>query len=156
MEQIIQKDKKFADTLSVAKIIGKRVISPSGFIVGKVLEVRIDNKKYSIEGIFVRNNIHGKIYFGMSYFKSISTDAVFLLIEPSILLKQKKVLAHDGKFIGKVKTVSRVDETNDVRVLEVKKIFRKPFFIKPRDIDSYGKSIILKKDYDAKKNTKGP
>lgn len=154
MQEIINGDKKFEDTFPLRVVLGKKVIAPSGLVVGHVVGLRINDKELLVEGILCRKLGMGKIYFGKNYIDALSPEAVLLSIEPTIFLRGKKVITSNGKVIGKVGRIFRVNNTNKIGRLEVARIFRKNFEITPDYVATFGKNIILKDKYDEKRQTK--
>jgi len=134
---------------NITKLLGKKVLTKSGFILGNVKEVLFDQKSYSIDGIVAQKYplFSKKIYIGKEYFQSISEKAVILSIEPAILFIGKKVVDSEGKVLGKAKEIIRQDNSNSVKEIVVKKFLRKSIRIKPSDVKLWGKSIILKDSF---------
>ena len=150
---IIEKsDVSIEETSNLRKLLGAKVLSIDGLIVGKVREIRIDPKKMNLQGIFVSRGIFQPLlYIGVSYFDKASNDAVILNIDPFVLLKGKEVVTSDGKIIGKVKDIIRNDFSNNIKEIIAGKLFRKHFRIPYESVKLAGRSIILKINYDGAK-----
>ncbi len=149
---IIQKNDSAKDkTVNLRRLIGSRVISADGLVVGRISEVRADPKNMSLLGIVVdRGFFNQKLYIGKSYFDKISNDAAILNIDPFIFLKGKKVVTSDGKVIGRVKDIARNDYSNDIEAIMVSSWVRK-YNIDAGNIKLVGRSVILKINYDGTK-----
>lgn len=150
---IVEKgDASIDETSNLKRLLGARVLSVNGIVVGRVREVRIDPGKLSLEGIFVSRGIfQPALYIGASYFERASNDAVILNIDPFVLLKGKGVVSSDGKRIGRIKDLIRDDFSNNVKEIIVGKLFGKDFKIPYENVKLTGKSTILKINYDATK-----
>ncbi len=149
---IIQKnDSSMNKTVNFRKLLGAKVLSAEGIIVGRVREIRIDPKSMDLQGILISRGIFQlPLYVGRSYFEKVSNDAAILNIDPFVLLKDKKVITFDGKVIGRIKEIFRYDETNDIKSIIVGTLFKK-FNIPSENIKLIGKSVILKLSYDGAK-----
>jgi len=149
---ILKTERSLEKTINLKKLIGKRVISKGGKIIGRILEIRISPISLNIEGILVRRNIHKKsMYIGRSYFSRLSQEAVILNIEVSVLIKDKQVIDSKGKIIGKVKEVVRKGTRNDIKGVYVRSLFRRKFFIPESKIAYVNQSVVLKSKYNATK-----
>jgi len=148
---VINREKPLDNTINLKELVGKRVISSGGKIIGKVSEVRIDPHTLKLEGIIVSQGFMSKpLYIGKGYFKTLSIESIVLNVELSLFLKDKMVLQSNGKPIGKVSRVVRVGQTNNVKEIIVNKIFRKPIIIPFSAIKLTGNSIILKPGYNVR------
>jgi|SRR3989344_1455130 len=150
--RITKKEKALEETLDLKKLVHARVLSSKGQVIGKVKELRINQKTLSIEGIVVSRGFMKKpLYIGSSYFEDLSDESLILKIEPSVLLIGKKVLSSEGKVIGEVKDIERQGHTNEILDLIIKKPLRKSFIIKKSYVKYLGDSIILNSNYNGKK-----
>jgi len=140
-------------TLDIINAQGKRVISKNGIVIGRIKEIRINPNNLGVDGVVVERGLfRKKAYIGKNYFDKLSHDALLLNIDPSILLKRKKVIDSEGKVAGKVKGVVRKGFTNDVDYLIVKpSLFRKVFDLDITNVKFIGRSVILKSNYNAPK-----
>lgn len=149
---ILKNERSLDKTVNLKKLIGKRVLSKGGKIIGKILEIRISPIDLDIEGILVRGNIIKKsMYIGRSYFSHLSDEAVILNIEVSVLIKDKQVIDSKGKIIGRVKEVVRKGTRNDIKGLYARSLFSRKFFIPESEIEYINKSVVLKTKYHATK-----
>lgn len=149
---IIKNERPLEKTVNLKELIGKRVLSKGGQIIGKILEIRINSTNLEIEGILVRGSIIKKMmYIGRSYFSHLSYESVILNIEVSVLIKDKKVVNSQGKVIGRVKEVVRKGTRNDIKGIFVKSLFSRRFFIPESAIEYVNKSVVLKSRYNARK-----
>lgn len=157
MEEFIDKTAPLDTTINVKKVLGARVISNKNFSIGKVAEVRIKQDTKTLEGIVVKRGLLGlfakPIYIGKNYFNKLTPEAVILNIEPTILLKNKKVVTYEGEIIGKVKDIIRQDKTNIMKGVVVKSFLRGIFTVPTDQIKSTSNSIILKDSYNAPKKS---
>ena len=152
MEEIA-KNSSFEKTVSLEDLRGTRVLSPSGFVFGRVSSIRSDGATARIVGIVVHRRIGGGIYMGREYFDTIKKEACILKEEPSVLLKSIQVLSNEGERVGHVREVARVRNTNEVEYLVVRGWFRPEYRVKPGQIASVAKSIILKGGVDVPKRS---
>jgi len=126
--------------------VGKKVISKSGDIIGKVQDFRFT--KNTIAGIIVMKRF-SRIFIGNEFINGVSNEAVVLSIDPVTMLVGKKAFDVDGKEMGKVVKLIRKGDSNTFEGLIVKaKIYSKGIKIPKNDVDISKKSIILKKSYD--------
>jgi sporulation protein YlmC with PRC-barrel domain len=151
MQEIV-KSSSFDKSMPLEDVRGTRVLTPSGFVFGRVASVRSDSSGLKILG-FVVNASQGKVFVGREYFDSVAKEACMLKEEPALLLKDMQVLSHEGERVGRVKIVIRVKNTNEVDYLVVKGIFRAEYRVKPSHIASVAKSIILKGGVDVPKRS---
>lgn len=151
MEEIT-KSSSFEKSMPLEDVRGTRVLTPSGFVFGRVASVRGDSSGLRILGLVV-NAGQGKVFVGREYFDSLSKEACMLKEEPAILLKNMQVLSNEGERVGRVKMVIRLKNTNEVDYLVVKGMFRPEYRIKPSNITSLAKSIILKGGFDVPKRS---
>lgn|SRR3989344_9389617 len=150
--RITKQESALDETFNMQNSLNVRVISDSGFVVGKVSQIRIHPTKMVLEGIVVSPGFLKKpIYIGRSYIKKLSEESFILNIYPSILLKGENVLDTEGRKIGKVSEVVRKEHSNEIRELIVSSPFRKKFVITPQNIKHIGESIILKPNYHVQK-----
>ena len=149
---ILKNERSLDKTVNLKKLIGKRVLSKGGKIIGKILEIRVSPINLDIEGILVRGNIIKKsMYIGRSYFSRLSPEAVILNIEVSVLIKNKQVIDSKGRIIGRVKEVVRKGTRNDFKGVYVRSLFSRKFFIPESEIEYVNKSVVLKPKYHATK-----
>lgn len=134
--------------LKSKELIGLRVLSKSGQVVGKVSELDLERNTLKMLGIVVSGKV--KMYFGRNYFRKISADSVILNIDPSIFLLGKKVFTYDGQLLGRVKEVRRKGHSNDVREIVVKSFLKRRLTIHPAQIYSTANNIILSRNYHGK------
>ena len=151
VEFISEKDVNLDSLIAVEKLIGKRVLSKNGLVIGRIKSIRT-GKNEEIEGILVSPGIFKKkIYVSSTYFDKMSKESIMLSIDPCILNIGKRVLNDDGNYLGKVSDVSRRGYSNDVYSISVKKFLRKTIVVPGSQVKSVGQSIILKNTYNAPK-----
>jgi sporulation protein YlmC with PRC-barrel domain len=138
-----------AHSLDSKKVLGKKVLSKSGRILGNITDIQIHPKTLKILGVTVRNLL-SKYYFGNSYFGRITQDSIILNIDPSIFVKGKSVFTYDGKLVGKVAIVIRKGNTNDIKEIVIKSLFKKDLIIPSSAIHFVNKSVTLDKHYHGK------
>jgi len=152
MENIIDNNSPFEATMRMDSMMGNKVLSSKGCIVGKVAQIRICPKSLELEGILVkRGKFKEPIFFGKTYFKKLSTESVILSIEPSVLILGRKVITHEGQVLGKVRDIKRKVQTNDIQSITVKPLLRKSLTVLEDSIKSAGTSVILKESYHVPK-----
>src|SRR3989344_6286585 len=129
------------ETLDSSSLLGCRVLSHNGLIIGKISQIRINPNTLRIEGILVKRGLFRKsIYIGSSYFDKMTSKSVILSIEPVIFLKNRNVLSFEGKKIGKVKKVIRKDNTNEIKEIIVSSIINGRFSVPAGQVKQFGKS----------------
>ncbi|PIN88680.1 hypothetical protein COU61_03925 [Candidatus Pacearchaeota archaeon CG10_big_fil_rev_8_21_14_0_10_35_13] len=149
---ILKAERSLKKTINLKKLIGKRVLSKGGTIIGKILEIRISPINLNLEGILVRGSIIKKsMYIGRSYFSRLSDEAVILNIEVFILIKNKQVIDSKGRVIGRVKEVVMKGTRNNFKGVYVRSLFSRKFFIPESEIEYVTKSVVLKTKYHATK-----
>ena len=141
MEKLTINTGIFDKTVDLNKIIGARVLTKNGFVVGKVKGVRIEKKSMNFEGIVVGGS--KKAFFGVDYIEKLSENAIILNINPSYLMKGERVIDTYGKVIGKVKEVKREAETNTIINILVKPSFKKAFIVPKSRIKNIGNSVVI-------------
>ena len=149
-ELVITNELKPENTIDASDLLGKKVLSKSGHVIGRIHQIRINQKNFGIEGITVKRGFSRKIYIGYGYIYSISDKAVILNIELSLLLKSKVVVDYHGKILGKVKEIIRKGDKNDIDKIIVQKFLRKDMEVPIHSIKTISKSIILKESYNVK------
>ena len=154
MEEVIDKTKSWDETVDLRQIIGVRVLSEKGLAVGKVSQIRIHPETKSLEGILVRRGFFREsLFIGRTYFDTLSSEAIILNIEPSILLLGKKVVTYDGEVVGKIREVVRVGKTNTLKQAVVHSFWRGTFIVPAGEIKSLGKSLMIKNSYNVPKKS---
>lgn len=152
VHNVFRRENSLEKTVSLNELIGKRVLSKGGKIVGKVAEIRVNPLNFNLQGIVVGRDILRKpIYIGRSYFERLSHDSVILNVELSIFLKYKDVLDSKGKTIGQVRDIIRKGTTNEIESLIVRSTFSKKFIVPFRAIKAIGNNITLHSTYNVKK-----
>lgn len=149
-ETITKKEAELDSTYNLSQTIGKKALSDGGLIVGRIAQVRLNKNTKQIEGIITRNFTHKPLYIGLSYISKITDKGVVLNMEPTIFLRNRRVITHEGKIIGKVFSITRKGTKNDLENITVYKMFRKKLIVSANDIEKAGKSIILKKGYNVR------
>jgi sporulation protein YlmC with PRC-barrel domain len=149
-EYIITDELRPDATINVRHILGAKVLSKTGQVVGRVKQLRMNQKTFKIEGIIVHISLFHRVYIGVSYIKSISNEAVILSVDLSIMIKGKRVVDNEGKIVGKVKMIVRRGERNDISTLVVHKFMRKDLEIPTSAIKTVSKSVILTERYHVK------
>ena len=138
----------FEKTIKTKDLVGLRVLSPNGLIIGKVKEVRMNLSSFKVEGLVVKPIALKKVtYFSKTYIDKISLDSILLNIEPSLLYIGKRLIDSEGKFLGYIKKVNRVEETNKVKTLVAKRFLRKSIEVNFSSVKTANTSIILSRPY---------
>ena len=152
MHYIHKKENSIDNTINIRKVINSVVLSKGGLLIGRISEVRIHPHKLKIQGVVINRGFFKKpIYVGENYFGRVTENSIILEIEPSVLLIGKRVINSDGKYAGRVMEVVRKESKNDIKFLKVKSTFSRTFDIKIEDVEHLGKSIVLRKGYNAPK-----
>jgi sporulation protein YlmC with PRC-barrel domain len=153
IDYFIKEDGNFEDTYSLNSILGSLVLSKNGLQVGRIKEVRVLPEKTMIEGVLVKRGfLKNSVYFGKNYFEEITQDALILNIDPVFLLKGLKVLSAEGEHLGRIISIVRKDNTNDIDKLIVKPSFiRKCLIIPASAIKKIGENVFLTNNYHAVK-----
>lgn len=148
-QYVTRKEADLDKTVNIRGLIGKRVLSEGGAIVGTIAEIRLDKEGFELEGIIVSTRV-GLIYVGKSYFSKISDYSVILNTELSVLIKGRNVLTIDGKILGKVKEVNRKGKTNEIESIIVSSWWKK-YLIEVSEIKQIASSVLIKAKYDETK-----
>src|SRR3989344_9340263 len=149
IEFISEKSVDLDYLIAIEKLIGKRVLSKNGLVVGRIKSIKI-NKNNKVEGVVVSPGLfRKKIYISSLYFDRLTSESIILSIDPSIFNRGKRVLNNDGNYLGKIKDVNRKENTNQVDSISVKRFLRKEIIIPGSQVKSVGQSIILKSTYNA-------
>lgn len=149
--RITKKENSLDSTLNLSDSLKVRVISQDGLVLGKASQIRVNHKTFKIEGIMISRGFFRKpIYIGASYIKKISHKSFILSVNPSVLIKNKKVINSEGKKIGNVKKIIRREHSNSIKQIIIKAPLKKEIIIKPSQVKSFGETIILKSNYAEK------
>lgn len=145
MKQYTQQLHLAQETISLSSALGSHAITPKGYILGKVTDIRVNEKTLGFDGVIIKKGLSNKIYVSKDYISKISKDSVILTAELLELLVGRKVISHEGEELGKVKSITRVKNSNEYESIEVspKSIFKKSYLIRPAQVKSIGESIIL-------------
>lgn len=149
----LEQGKALAETLDVKTVVGNRVLSKNGEVLGKVREVRMDPDGRTIQGIIVKGIplLTRKLYIAEHYIGRITDKAVILRIDPISMYIGRAVVSADGKKVGKVISAERVKTSNELKYFEVRRRPWKVVSIDAKEFAKLGTSLILKKTYaDAK------
>ena len=117
MESYIEQRAEFLETFNAKDIVGIKVLTSSGEMIGRVSEVRLNNSSKNLEGLVVKGQkLQTPTYICTKYIKKIAKDAIILAIDPAILYWGHKVISCDGKVFGKVMKIERVGKTNNITI----------------------------------------
>ncbi len=152
MELFIDKANPLDETLKTQELLGKRVITKSGTVLGRVKAIHISKKNYCVQGIVVKKFFRKDKYICITYIHAITLKAIILSIDPVTLFVGCKVISHDGKKIGTVKKVHRIDRTNHISSLTVRCGWFKTINVRHVNIEHLGNSVIISKTYEQIKN----
>lgn len=152
IEPIVLHDASFDTTLGASTLLGKRVLSKSGLVVGHVSELSLDVEKMKLEGIVVKGSYKRSLYIGRSYIEKLTAQAIMLKIDPSVLLIGKRVISYEGKVLGRVLHVARKADTNEIDQLVVHSFLKRDSVLPAHALGVIGKSVILEKSYDVRRN----
>jgi sporulation protein YlmC with PRC-barrel domain len=132
------------ETAGLLRMLKSEVVTPKGYVVGKVLDVRVNEKTFTFEGIVVKGK--QRLYISKDFIQSISADAVMLKDELVSLLKGRLVVTYEGEVVGVIYKVDQLENQNHFETLYVrpKLFFGKRKIVKPSQIKSLGTSVILK------------
>jgi len=150
VENIIKGDLQIEKTLDIGGLTGKRVLSKTGYVVGRIYEIRINPQNMKIEGILVKSASGRLLYIGESYIDRVTNEAIILNIEVTVLLREKKVITGDGRIIGKVRKTMRKGDTNELESIIIGAFLKRDIEIPKSAIKTINKSIILNEGYNVK------
>lgn len=140
---IILTQEGLGDHHKLKEILGKKVLSYKGLVIGKVKDVAFTRKKvmgFYISGVFKR------YFVSMDYVDAFSGESLMLTIDPVTNLKGKLVFDKDGQKLGKVVEIKRPSFENKITEILVKKnVFSKPFIVSTGNLEVVDKNIILNK-----------
>lgn len=143
---VVRKEAEIDKTVNVKNLIGRRVLSEGGTVVGKIREVRLNSNGFDLEGIVISSSV-GMIYLGKSYFSTLSDYSVILNTELSLLVQGRKVLTIDGKVLGKVREVNRKGTSNEIESLLVRRFWKK-YLIPVSAVKQIASSVLIKEKYN--------
>jgi sporulation protein YlmC with PRC-barrel domain len=132
------------ETAGLLRMLKSEVVTPKGYVVGRVLDVRVNEKTFTFEGIVVKGKL--RLYISKDFIQSISADAVMLKDELICLLKGRTVVSYEGEILGVIYQIDQLENQNHFETLYVrpKLFFGKRKMVKPSQIKSIGTSVILK------------
>ena len=140
---ISSKEEQVNLDLKLEKIIGKKVISLNGEILGKVKSIISKNNK--IEGIVIKKS-KNETYIDYHMIQDLYGESILLKIDPVSRLLNKKVFDAEGKLLGVVVDINQIDNKNQFKDITVKKkSFSKKIKVAPTEIEVAQKNIILNK-----------
>ena len=114
MDEITTKT-NFEGSIRAGDLIGKKVINDKGLQIGKIGELLIDSADLRLKGLIVKRGlIAADIFIGQNHIKNLSKDGVELLAAPAIESALIKVYDVNGKQIGNVKSIKRVDNSSKI------------------------------------------
>lgn len=142
-------EEPFDETINGASLLGKRVISKSGTVVGHVAELRLHPTDLNLEGVLVSRGFGKKVYFGRNYINRASQKGLFLTIDPTILLIGRRVLQSTGKSIGTVKSITRKANSNELNSITIGAFLKKDMTVPAEAITIAHEAIMLDSKYDA-------
>ncbi len=148
MESFIREGPTYEETRPTRVLLGKRVLSKSGDVIGRVVQLRIDTNKRTLEGVVVRKGFIRTMYVCMSYVTRITEQALMLGIDPAALFLGRSAVSADGKKFGTVIALERVNETNEVVSVTVRRYFVQKITIPKEEFSRFGTSLILKSTHD--------
>ena len=138
-------------TINVQQLVAKRVLARSGYVYGRVQQVRLGNQKLEFEGILIRRGLLPRhTYISKDYIEKVTGEAVILGIDPADMFLRRPVVSVDGKKYGIVNQIIRRHHTNDIEHVIVTRRFKK-YKIPHDDFAKLGASLILKKTYEEAK-----
>ncbi|MDO8428402.1 MAG: PRC-barrel domain-containing protein [Candidatus Diapherotrites archaeon] len=110
----------FGGAIPVKDLIGKSVITAEGKQIGKIGEVLIDPIDLCLRGLVVRRGlITTDLFISKDYIKNLSKDRVELSADPFIESTEIKVFNVNGKQIGKVKSITRADNSHRITAIVI-------------------------------------
>ncbi len=108
--------------ISDRQVIGLPVVDSRGQNCGKIKFLCIDPKTHSIAGVMIKKRSSQEYFLSASYFKKMNISRLEL---NSIPIKPgDRVVNTDGKSVGKVVRINLHFETNKIKSLEIKSIFK--------------------------------
>ncbi len=134
------------NTVDITKIIGKKVLSKSGKMMGFIETLQVNPKKLTIEGIWIdKGLIDTPDYIGSNYISRLNGKGAILHIDPITEVKGKIVYDSKGRKIGKVSSVNRTKKTNSLSAIIIDRgLIKKPLKLSVSKIKNIGKNIMLK------------
>jgi sporulation protein YlmC with PRC-barrel domain len=114
MEEITLKN-ALLNSIKASDLIGKGVLTAEGKLIGKVGEILISPKDFCLSGIVVKRGlIATDLFISQNYIKNFNIGGVELLVAPLVETVDIKVFDVNGKQIGKVKSIKRIDDSNKI------------------------------------------
>lgn len=156
-EYFLEKAAPFAQTNDAKTLVGKRVLSKNGLVVGKVSQVRLDSANRSLEGLLVRRKLwQSKLYISHEFISRLTPKAAILDIDPVVVLRGRRVVSKDGKGYGRVSDVLRNQHSNELTALVVRRRLFWKKLVPAAAIKSVNSAIILDEVYADVKDAFGP
>lgn len=150
MQEIRQINKAHNSGIKVNELKGKKVMALNGKEVGKIIELRLDPKSLSLDGIEMDRGFFGiDTFIGRNYITSLSAEGAVLNMTPVVDYKGLHVLDSTGKEVGKVKEVRTEGQTNNISAIVVGTgMLNNDVVFSKSDVKSVGESIMLNTKYD--------
>ena len=120
---------------------GKKVIDREGIEYGKVKHIHINQETLSVSGVTIHQGFNKDYFLGSDYIDKF-TDETLLLSHPPIRTGIS-VVDIDRHKIGKVKSIHRNPDTNELESIEVSDGFVHSKIISKSNIWGIGEKIIL-------------
>jgi sporulation protein YlmC with PRC-barrel domain len=147
MAVLRNKQAHLEDSIGATSIIGKKVVSKGGSVVGVINEVWIDPQELRVEGIKISKGLFKQgDYVGRNYVSSINGEGAILNIDPVTEIVGLPVFDSEGKNVGKVKKVERSNQTNSIVSILVKRgglLHSNELLIPGENIKETGKAVML-------------
>lgn len=136
--------------LEAKSVIGKKVLTPSGEEIGKVGDLYMNPDTLEVEYIKISKGLFSRDYYvHRRYISAVSDESAMLSVVPVEEFKGKKVFGSEGKEVGSVKEVNRLEGTNTLVSLVVDRgIGHKELHIAENDISSLGENVVLSETKD--------
>ncbi len=149
IDKITTNDVNPEDEFSLKKLVGKKIISKSGRIVGTVQDIIIKN--YSIIGIITTRSFASPLFIDKIYFDSFKEDAIILKIDPVTCIVGLNVFDKNGRKLGKVTNIIRETNNNEFSEFFVNQgPLKKELNFKHMDIETISQNVILNIEFDSK------
>src|SRR3989344_8167251 len=115
MAVIRAKDVELENAIDASSVLGAKVVSKGGSVLGTVSALWIHPSELRIEGISVAKGFFREgDYVGRNYLESVNRDGAMLKINPVTEFVGHEVFDPDGKRVGKVKSVERANDSNNI------------------------------------------
>lgn len=108
----------FSKYVNPQQLIGKSVLDSKGSDCGKIKSLYIDKKTFCVVGIMLKKKLSKEYFISKDYFENITKSGITLNSVP--IKPYQKVVDVKGKLIGRIVSINRNLDTDQLESIEVK------------------------------------